>query len=128
MVQGCACFHASHVSNPYVLVFCFWRAPVREYACLYNPHLSSLANLPPRCYVLGRLISGARVRVPHTSHVSNLAIHLLLLFWYCVCLRSQVQEYACLYTSHVSNLANFSPDTSFRAPSDLMPHDRDTMR
>ena len=37
---------------------------------------------------------------------------------------SQVQDYACLYTSHASNLAFIAPDTSFRAPSDLMPHDR----
>jgi len=36
----------------------------------------------------------------------------------------QVQDYACLYTSHASNLAFIAPDTSFRAPSDLMPHDR----
>jgi len=36
----------------------------------------------------------------------------------------QVQDYACLYTSHASNLAFISPDTSFRALSDLMPHDR----
>jgi len=36
----------------------------------------------------------------------------------------QVQDYACLYTSHASNLAYVAPDTSFRAPSDLMPHDR----
>ena len=36
----------------------------------------------------------------------------------------QVQEYACLYTSHVTNLVQFAPDTSFRALSDLMPHDR----
>mmetsp|Transcript_6603 Transcript_6603/g.21660 ORF Transcript_6603/g.21660 Transcript_6603/m.21660 type:complete len:541 (+) Transcript_6603:36-1658(+) len=39
----------------------------------------------------------------------------------------QVQEYACLYTSHVTNLAYFSPDTSFRALSDLMPHDRENV-
>jgi len=36
----------------------------------------------------------------------------------------QVQDYACLYTSHASNLGFIAPDTSFRAPSDLMPHDR----
>ena len=36
----------------------------------------------------------------------------------------QVEDYACLYTSHVSNLADASPEVSFRALSDLMPHDR----
>jgi len=36
----------------------------------------------------------------------------------------QVQDYACLYTSHVTNLVNVSPDISFRGLNDLMPHDR----
>jgi len=36
----------------------------------------------------------------------------------------QVHDYACLYTSHVTNLADISPDLSFHALSDLMPHDR----
>jgi len=37
----------------------------------------------------------------------------------------QVQEYACLYTSRVTNLAHVAPDVAFHALSDLMPHDRD---
>ena len=36
----------------------------------------------------------------------------------------QVQDYACLYTSQVSNIGAISAATSFRALSDLMPHDR----
>jgi 5'-nucleotidase len=36
----------------------------------------------------------------------------------------QVQDYACLYTSHATNLMYATSDTSFRALTDLMPHDR----
>ena len=36
----------------------------------------------------------------------------------------QVERYACLYTSQVSNIGAISAATSFRALSDLMPHDR----
>ena len=36
----------------------------------------------------------------------------------------QVQTYACLYTSHVTNLAFISPETRFRVYSDMMPHER----
>lgn len=36
----------------------------------------------------------------------------------------QVQQYACLYTSKVSNLGLVSPEMSFRTQLDLMPHDQ----
>ena len=36
----------------------------------------------------------------------------------------QVQDYACLYTSHATNLLYATGNTTFRALSDLMPHDR----
>ena len=36
----------------------------------------------------------------------------------------QVQDYACLYTSHATNLLFATGNTTFRALSDLMPHDR----
>eukprot|EP00965_Chrysotila_dentata_P053374 1770935-Pleurochrysis_carterae.AAC.1 len=36
----------------------------------------------------------------------------------------QVQEYACLYTSRVTNLVHCAPDVTFHALSDEMPHDR----
>jgi 5'-nucleotidase len=35
----------------------------------------------------------------------------------------QVEEYACLYTSRVSNLYYYSPLQSFRSPRDMMPHE-----
>jgi 5'-nucleotidase len=35
----------------------------------------------------------------------------------------QVEEYACLYTSRVSNLVNYSPLQHFRSPRDLLPHE-----
>jgi 5'-nucleotidase len=35
----------------------------------------------------------------------------------------QVEHYACLYTSRVTNLANYSPMHMFRSPRDLMPHE-----
>ncbi len=35
----------------------------------------------------------------------------------------QVEEYACLYTSRVSNLLAYSPLQYFRSPRDLMPHE-----
>lgn len=35
----------------------------------------------------------------------------------------QVERYACLYTSHVSNLAFVSPDKSFQARLDYMAHE-----
>lgn len=35
----------------------------------------------------------------------------------------QVEEYACLYTSRVSNLLAYSPLQFFRSPRDLMPHE-----
>jgi HAD superfamily 5'-nucleotidase-like hydrolase len=35
----------------------------------------------------------------------------------------QVEEYACLYTSRVSNFYCYSPLQSFRSPRDLMPHE-----
>ena len=35
----------------------------------------------------------------------------------------QVEEYACLYTSRVSNLFHYSPLQTFRSPRDLMPHE-----
>ena len=36
---------------------------------------------------------------------------------------SQVEEYACLYTSRVSNLSLYSPQQYFRSPRELMPHE-----
>jgi len=36
----------------------------------------------------------------------------------------QVQDYACLYTSHATNLLYATGNTTFRALTDLMPHDR----
>lgn len=39
----------------------------------------------------------------------------------------QVETYACLYTSRVTNLAFTTPETCFRVFSDMMPHDRATM-
>lgn len=35
----------------------------------------------------------------------------------------QVEEYACLYTSRVSNMYYYSPLQTFRSPRDLMPHE-----
>ncbi len=35
----------------------------------------------------------------------------------------QVEEYACLYTSRVSNFYHYSPLQNFRSPRDLMPHE-----
>lgn len=35
----------------------------------------------------------------------------------------QVQAYACVYTSRVSNLAHYSPLQLYRSPRDLMPHE-----
>jgi 5'-nucleotidase len=35
----------------------------------------------------------------------------------------QVEHYACLYTSKVSNLAAYSPMHMYRSPRDLMPHE-----
>ena len=37
---------------------------------------------------------------------------------------SQMQAYACLYTSRVSNFAAYSPSHRFRPPRDLLPHER----
>jgi HAD superfamily 5'-nucleotidase-like hydrolase len=36
---------------------------------------------------------------------------------------AQVEEYACLYTSRVSNLQLYSPQQYFRSPRELMPHE-----
>lgn len=36
----------------------------------------------------------------------------------------QVEEYACLYTTKVTNLVNYSPTHYFRSPRDFMPHER----
>ena len=36
---------------------------------------------------------------------------------------AQVEEYACLYTSRVSNLLAYSPQQTFRSPRDLMSHE-----
>ena len=35
----------------------------------------------------------------------------------------QVSEYACVYTSRVSNLASYSPHQYFRSPHNLMHHE-----
>ena len=39
---------------------------------------------------------------------------------------AQVEEYACLYTSRVSNLFAYSPQQHFRSPRDVMPHEMET--
>jgi HAD superfamily 5'-nucleotidase-like hydrolase len=36
----------------------------------------------------------------------------------------QVESYACVYTSRVSNFAHYSPNRHFRGPRDRMPHER----
>jgi HAD superfamily 5'-nucleotidase-like hydrolase len=36
----------------------------------------------------------------------------------------QVEDYACLYTSRVSNFLGYSPTQYFRAPRQIMPHER----
>lgn len=36
---------------------------------------------------------------------------------------AQVEEYACLYTSRVSNLLSYSPQQHFRSPRDVMAHE-----
>jgi hypothetical protein len=36
----------------------------------------------------------------------------------------QVEQYACLYTSRVSNFLYYSPMQYFRSPRDLMPHEQ----
>jgi HAD superfamily 5'-nucleotidase-like hydrolase len=36
----------------------------------------------------------------------------------------QVEQYACIYTSRVSNLLHYSPMQYFRSPRDLMPHEQ----
>jgi HAD superfamily 5'-nucleotidase-like hydrolase len=36
---------------------------------------------------------------------------------------AQVENYACLYTSRLTNLFNYSPNFSFRSARDFMPHD-----
>jgi hypothetical protein len=35
----------------------------------------------------------------------------------------QVERFACLYTSHVTNLCYYSPDKSYRTTEDFMPHE-----
>ncbi|QED30182.1 HAD-IG family 5'-nucleotidase [Microvenator marinus] len=37
---------------------------------------------------------------------------------------AQVEDYACIYSSRVTNLLNYSPMHYFRAPRQLMPHER----
>ncbi|MCA9540966.1 MAG: HAD-IG family 5'-nucleotidase [Myxococcales bacterium] len=39
-------------------------------------------------------------------------------------LGAQVQGYACIYTSRVSNFLAYSPNQVFRAPREVMPHER----
>ena len=41
---------------------------------------------------------------------------------------SQMQSYACLYTSRVANFAAYSPSHHFRPPRDLLPHERIPVR
>src|SRR5262249_55428499 len=36
----------------------------------------------------------------------------------------QVEQYACLYTSRVSNFLHYSPMQYYRSPRDLMPHEQ----
>ena len=35
----------------------------------------------------------------------------------------QIRDYACLYTSRVSNFAEYSPTHYFQSPKELMPHE-----
>ena len=35
-----------------------------------------------------------------------------------------MEQYACLYTSRVSNFLHYSPMQYFRSPRDLMPHEQ----
>jgi hypothetical protein len=35
----------------------------------------------------------------------------------------QVERFACLYTSHVTNLCYYSPDKSYHTTEDFMPHE-----
>ncbi len=37
---------------------------------------------------------------------------------------NQMKDYACLYSSRVSNFAAYSPDHDFQPPRDLLPHER----
>ncbi|CAI5960266.1 unnamed protein product [Closterium sp. NIES-64] len=39
----------------------------------------------------------------------------------------QVERFACLYTSHVTNLGYYSPDKSYRTCEDFMPHELDIL-
>jgi hypothetical protein len=39
----------------------------------------------------------------------------------------QVERFACLYTSHVTNLCYYSPDKSYRTSEDYMPHELEGM-
>lgn len=39
----------------------------------------------------------------------------------------QVKDHACIYTSRVSNFLHYSTHQYFRAPRDLMPHERDVL-
>jgi hypothetical protein len=36
---------------------------------------------------------------------------------------AQVEDYACLYTSRVSNFLSYSPQQYFRSPRDVMAHE-----
>ena len=36
----------------------------------------------------------------------------------------QIEDYACIYTSRVSNFLYYSPTQYFRSQSDLLPHER----
>jgi hypothetical protein len=39
------------------------------------------------------------------------------------CSALQVERFACLYTSHVSNMALYSPDKAYKAREDHMAHE-----
>lgn len=52
----------------------------------------------------------------HSRTVEQLLLLLLLL---------QVERFACLYTSHVSNMSFYSPDKCYRARMDHMAHEED---
>ena len=36
----------------------------------------------------------------------------------------QIERYACLYTSHISNLAYYSPDKRYQGRCDVMAHEQ----
>lgn len=65
-------------------------------------------------------------KLPYVSWF-NSRIVLLQLIIFCCCLCVQVERFACLYTSQVSNLSLYSPDKYYRPSEDFMPHEFDIL-